>query len=146
MSKFKIEKNVPIPKRKGNPTGRTAQWDSILQQMEKGDSIGGLNVKDKCSIMMYSKKKRIHLISRREEGQTDAEGKPTYRIWYQGEGIYQTDDSKRADIEAHASSLPTDILRQAEEHEENKNIVEDVYTIQKTINEEMSLAKKREKK
>lgn len=46
---MKIEKGIPVPP--GNGNGRTGRYAETARQMEIGDSVGGLNEKDKLALM-----------------------------------------------------------------------------------------------
>jgi len=89
---MKIDKSIPVPP--GNGNGITGRYAETARQMEIGDSVGGLNEKDKLALMnalknAYQKKEFVALDPhRRREFKVMnkvhrymTQDDKTYRVW-----------------------------------------------------------------
>mgnify|MGYP003652755524 FL=1 len=137
VMKFRIEKNVAVPQRYSKTHSELMQ---LAFAMEIGDSIGGLSQTQANSISARLRKVGKRATTRKIT--KDHETEALYRLWYVGE--LENPGTSKATGSPVESVCVCDqtILTQAEDHEEDKNIVDDMDEIHKVIREENSRTQK----
>jgi hypothetical protein len=141
--KFKIDKNVPIPERFQNATTNSL-YKKIVEKLQIGDSVGGLTQSQANSLVTFMKKQGKKATSRKVDSRPSRDAE--YRIWYVGDRTPETKVIPDTALPAeNVCSCDNDIMKEAELHEDDKNIVEDMYEVNKIINQEFNLINKKEK-
>jgi len=142
--KFKIDKDVPIPKRFENAVSNNSIFTEIVPQLTIGDSVGGLTQSQANSLATFMKKQGKKCTTRKVDRRPSREAE--YRVWYVGDMTPETKVIPDTALPAeNVCSCNNDIMKEAELKEADKNIVEDMYEVNKIINQEFNLINKKEK-